>query len=121
VGTLERLFYPRYYPSQEAMLASLRKFFSPEGDDSRVLCARRISSTTNVEPEQAHESLPLAEEFISSGRVEFIDIGEDERTFSSTAVREGIARGEQEWKRLVTDGIAGYIVEQGLYTMNNPD
>ncbi|KAG9124626.1 hypothetical protein FRC07_010874 [Ceratobasidium sp. 392] len=37
--TIIRVFAPRYYPSPDAMLASFKHFFGPEG--SSILCARR--------------------------------------------------------------------------------
>ncbi|KAG6851136.1 hypothetical protein H0H93_001016 [Arthromyces matolae] len=79
--TLERLVQPRYYGSKEQMLNSLRQFFSPEGDDSRVVCAHRASSSyTSV----GAVDMTVADEFISSGRVVFFDIGDDIAQYSSS-------------------------------------
>jgi nicotinamide-nucleotide adenylyltransferase len=137
--TLERLFTPRYYVSSSSpssdptwqMLSSLRKFFSPspQGDDSRVVCARRSSSPLSQnqdqnqdQPKNASETLntktstlSLAEEFIASQRTVIIDIGEDEKTFSSTAVREMIRDGDSGWRRFVPANIAEYVDSEGLY------
>jgi len=141
--TLERLLSPRYYTFSSSdpttqMLSSLRKFFShsPEGDDSRVVCARRGASPSDIaiptnlnqnqdqeQPENTKESPPipgnptpgLAEEFITSQGIVLIDIGEDERTFSSTAVREMIERRDAGWRGLVPGRIGEYVERERLY------
>ncbi|KAF8071861.1 hypothetical protein FPV67DRAFT_1747369 [Lyophyllum atratum] len=117
--TLERLIQPRYYGSREQMMKSLQKFLSPspEGDDSRVICARRGSPSS---PEGMAESADLAivEDFITSGRIVMIDIGKDLRTYSSTEVRNTIRRlgiEASEWRKFVPPGIADYIVHERLY------
>jgi len=117
--TLERLVQPRYYGSREQMLASLRKFFSPasEGDDSRVICAQR-GSPSSPEGTAGSTDLSIAEEFISSGRIVMIDIGEDLRSYNSTEVRNTIRRlglEAMEWRKFVSHGIADYIVQEKLY------
>lgn len=134
--------------SMRHMLASLRDFLSPSGDDSRVVCARRVSvpsfaqrnlgvgDADQTPKEQQDEfdslekeaeetqlqiqagvdkTLALAREFIDSERVVLIDIGEDERKFSSSEVREKIGSGDEDWRRLVPKDIAGYVVNEGLY------
>ncbi|KAF5382079.1 hypothetical protein D9615_004425 [Tricholomella constricta] len=117
--TLERLIQPRYYGSPERMLASLRKFLSPapEGDNARIICARRASSSF---PHSVLGStdLAVAQEFISSERIAFIDIGEDVKGYSSSEVRNTIHRmglDAKEWRMVVPSGIAEYIVRERLY------
>ncbi|KAG5646961.1 hypothetical protein DXG03_001684 [Asterophora parasitica] len=114
-----RLALPRYYQSQEHMLESLRKFLSPapQGDDSRIICAKRGSSSSS-ESVSASAGLAVVQEFISSGRIAIIDINEDVRTYSSSEVRNTIHRrglDAQEWGKFVPDGIANYIVDEKLY------
>jgi nicotinamide-nucleotide adenylyltransferase len=120
--TFERLILPRYYASESQMLSSLRKFFSPapDGDDSRIVCARRGPSVKDSEVTADNDvKLVIAQEFISSERIVFIDIGEDVRTYSSTAVRDAISRPDsdaEDWRTYVPREIAEYIVREGLYT-----
>lgn len=122
--TLERLFSPRYYSSEDEMLRSLRNFFSVDGDDSRVVCARRASGSRRDSDEAMQQemreqrAMEAAKEFMSSERVMLIDIGDDVRTISSTEVRDKISKGDEEWRRLVPQSIAKFITEEHLY--NNP-
>jgi nicotinamide-nucleotide adenylyltransferase len=114
--TLERLFSPRFYHSESEMVTSLRHFFSPTGDDSSVVCARRSMPLHRTDETKGRiQPMALAQEFISSGRLNLIDIGEDERTFSSSEVRKKRNEGDDTWKMQVTDKTAGYIIEQSLY------
>jgi nicotinamide-nucleotide adenylyltransferase len=133
MDTLERLFSPRYYASEEAMISSLRKFFSPapEGDNSRIVCARRasvpISQSSSSFPSNqpnANKELTLAQEFINSGRILVIDMGDELSTYSSTSVRRAVSSlgvvdhdqsGASAWRKLVTKDIADYIVRERLY------
>ena len=107
--TLERLVAPRYYASGEQMLSALRKFFSPppDGDDSFVVCAHRHDTQVSD-----LSKLQYVQEFVNSGRIAMIDIGEAQRTMSSTAVRSA---GDSSWKSYVNDTIAQYIQQHGLY------
>ncbi|KAF9448659.1 Nucleotidylyl transferase [Macrolepiota fuliginosa MF-IS2] len=119
LDTLERLVSPRYYPSEAAMLTSLRRFFSPSEENSLVVCARRKSSGGDALG--GKDKLALAREFIDARRVCMIDIGEDESTYSSTTVRTAIGgkglgeEGQKAWRRYVPSTVADYIVEQKLY------
>lgn len=130
MDTLERLFSPRYYPSEEAMISSLRKFFSPapEGDNSRIVCARRasvpISQSSSSFPSNRPDELTLAQEFINSRRILIIDMGDEVSTYSSTSVRRavsslGVVDNDQSstsgWRKLVTKDVADYIVRERLY------
>ena len=117
--TLERLLSPRYYASESHMLSSLRKFLSPapEGDNSRIVCAKRGPSMKPTADDEA--KLAIAQEFISSERIVFIDIA-DVRTYSSTVVRSAISRPDSEvedWKKYVPGNIADYIIREKLYTI----
>lgn len=121
--TLERLFSPRYYGTSQTdpdavsrMLSALRRFLGPppEGDDARVVCAFRGSSSSSGES-SAKATLALAEEFLPSRRVVLFDIGEDERTYSSTAVRAAVAVDDVGWRRSVSPQVADYIVRERLY------
>lgn len=123
--TLERLVSPRYYASESEMMVSLRKFLSPspEGDNSRIVCARRISSPSQPDGSALNNAesrtLAVVQEFISSERIVLIDIGEEESTYSSSAVRDTIFRRDMEegsWKKFVPCSIAEYITREGLYT-----
>ncbi|KXN80690.1 hypothetical protein AN958_08366 [Leucoagaricus sp. SymC.cos] len=133
MDTLERLVAPRYYASEEAMTASLRHFLSPLEENSLVICARRNltsspSSSTAVKvgdgttaDADANDALKPAREFIETGRIKLIDIGADESTYSSTAVRTMAKKlgldedGRKAWGRFVVPSIEDYIVSEGLY------
>ena len=129
LDTLERLFSPRYYTSETDMMASLRQFLSaaPQGDNSRIVCAKRVSSPTEAaqSPESPENisSLALAKEFRESDRIVMIDIGNIVNRYSSSAIRSSIGRfglgqtvdQDGGWKSMVTREIADYIVEQQLY------
>ncbi|KAJ7066865.1 hypothetical protein B0H15DRAFT_154271 [Mycena belliarum] len=111
--TLERVLAPRYYGGEALMAAALDTFFSPAQDNARIVCARRGA----VSPES--QTLARAERFVADGRIELVDIGEAEQTYSSTAVRDAIARGDDSWKQLVTPDIAEYIMGEKLYVAVN--
>ena len=129
LDTLERLFSPRYYTSETDMMASLRQFLSaaPQGDNSRIVCAKRVSSPAGVaqsiESPENISSLALAKEFRESDRIVVIDIGNIVNRYSSSAIRSAIGRlgfgqtvdQDGGWKSMVTREIAYYIVEQRLY------
>lgn len=120
LDTLERLVSPRYYPSEAAMLTSLRHFLSPMEENSIVVCARRKLPSA-ADPPNEEDKLVVAREFIDTGRVRMIDIGEDESTYSSTAVRTAIKElgldeeSQSVWRRYVPTSVADYIVNEKLY------
>lgn len=113
LDTLERLFSPHYYPSEASMNASLIDFFSPTGDDSSVVCARRGAKNDSRWDESRLP--PLAKEFVATGKVVLIEIGGKEREISSTEVRHQRASGREGWRDLVGDRITRFIEGQGLY------
>ena len=128
LDTLQRLFSPKYYPSEKAMIDVMNTFLSPEGDNSRVVCARRVSLQPSTppkggEPVAPEDALALAHDFITSEQIFVINIGNNESKYSSSAVRNSIARlgfgasGREGdvWKQYVPQGVADYITQEGLY------
>ena len=124
--TLERLFSSRYYSSDAVMTKALHRFLSPapEGDNSRLVSATRAPGTSSNEHKSAITSY-LVHQYLSSGRLTIVDIGEEESTYSSSAVRNAIALEEyaprdpearQTWRNLVTTEVADYIVQEKLFT-----
>ena len=114
--TLERLFAPRYYDSPEAMRVSLRRFLSahPDGDDARVVCARRALASSGDHENEAKLRAAIAE-FAVEGRVQLVDIPEEMRTLSSTNIRRGAKDGDESWKAMVTPAVAEYVDAHNLY------
>ncbi|KAF9560501.1 hypothetical protein CPC08DRAFT_473627 [Agrocybe pediades] len=120
LDTLERLFSPRYYPSETDMMSKLYKFLSPspEGDNARIVSARRTMTQSDiVQPKD--NSLERAKPFMEAGRIAVIDIGRDISTYSSTTVRRSLnsvgLSGDSVWRKLVTKSVADYILENELY------
>ncbi|KAI6123534.1 hypothetical protein EV401DRAFT_2260607 [Pisolithus croceorrhizus] len=114
--TLVRLFSPKYYASEEEMTGLLQDFLSPEGQDCRIICARRVNVT--IDEAVQKRVMTTFREFIDRDRIHFLNIGEDEQSFSSTDVRATVAAGMDNWRRQVTDHIADYIIENRLYASN---
>ncbi|KAJ7168521.1 hypothetical protein C8R46DRAFT_897618 [Mycena filopes] len=121
LDTLERVLAPRYYGSSPTdpdaktkMFASLRKFFSAEHDNARIVCARRAATS-----EAEGETLKMAEGFLADQRITLIDIGETEQTFSSTAVRDAVGRKDDDaWKNLVSPRVREYILKERLFAVD---
>ena len=116
------------------MTQELCHFFSEDGDGSRVVCARRVQRTTDSDSqsetvddldERDRETLAQAEhqiltnipirKHVESGRITLVDIGRDERTFSSTEIRHKIQCGDDSWKAMTTPHIVDYILKHNLY------
>lgn len=118
--TIVRLFNPAYYESIFAMHSSLDGFFAdpPEGQGSRVLCARRPNSVSDATDEEKFLSSPDVAKYATSGAIQIISLGVEESLVSSTAVRNGVAQGEGNWEVLCTPTIVQYIREGGLYISN---
>ncbi|TBU33483.1 hypothetical protein BD311DRAFT_712613 [Dichomitus squalens] len=116
--TIVRFFAPRYYADEHAMTVALRRFLSPDENDSRIICARRVSKGLSTAEEVEVESqLPaFVSEILPTNRISFVDIGEQERTYSSSEVREMLASHQETWKSMVPRSIAEYIVEHNLYS-----
>lgn len=119
VDTLARLFSPKYYPSEQAMIQMLRTFLSPDQEDGRIVCAYRRSASADKTLQD--KALEIAHEFITSGRIAFIDIGTEEQTYSSSEARAKVAAGDGTWERLVTNAIANYIINQGIYSSSEEE
>lgn len=122
LDTLERLFATRYYPSEDSMLRSLHYFLGEnEGEGSSVVCARRDPGSYPSSSSLEDEAIPpQAQEFISTGRITMINIGAEERTFSSSQVRNERSKGAgkapaERWDRFVTPGVSQYIRDKELY------
>ncbi|OBZ72163.1 putative nicotinamide mononucleotide adenylyltransferase [Grifola frondosa] len=116
MDTLDRLFSPRYYSSEQAMHAGLLKFLSSDGDDSRLVCARRsLRGATQSEEELEVRVMNTVKGFVESSRVSVVDITEDVRSFSSSEVRELIMKGDHAWRSMVPEKIGNYIMEHRLY------
>ncbi|TFY76665.1 hypothetical protein EWM64_g7344 [Hericium alpestre] len=113
--TLERLLAPRYYGTVENMRAALARFFSPDGDDSRVVCARRIMADVPESAEREREVLEPVKNVLSSRSIVYFDIGDIEKTFSSSEVRWKVSQADESWRAMVSPNIARYTEEQKLY------
>ncbi|KAF7424102.1 hypothetical protein PC9H_009405 [Pleurotus ostreatus] len=99
---------------------------NPQNEDAST--SPSSSSTALDLTAEERKTLNTAREFVDSQRIQLIEIGDAERTFSSSAVREmkrvtsrtidftapSVTSGG-EWRRLVPDRIAEYMVQEGLY------
>jgi nicotinamide-nucleotide adenylyltransferase len=115
VDTLERFLAPRYYGdgSTAAMHAALRRFFSPDGDDSRVICARRAMELVGPQGESA--IFRAAREWVQANRINITDIDSELQTFSSSEVRAKVRARDSSWRQMVPNGIVEYIEQHNLY------
>ena len=115
VDTLERFLAPRYYGdgSTTAMHAALRRFFSPDGDDSRVICARR--ATELVDPQRESAIFEAAQEWVQANRINITDIDHELQTFSSSDVRAKVRARDSSWRQMVPNGMVEYIEQHNLY------
>ncbi|PCH40619.1 hypothetical protein WOLCODRAFT_159299 [Wolfiporia cocos MD-104 SS10] len=86
MDTLERLFAPHFYESEEVMIASLRQFFSSDGDNACIVCACRSLRPLHQKNEAGRKLMQDTEEYLQLGIVSVIDIAETERLISSTMV-----------------------------------
>lgn len=119
IDTLERLFAPRYYLSEEDMHQRLSQFLSPDGDNCRVICARRMTPGSAVpEDEREREVIEAAKAFIDTNRIALVDIPDDVRTFSSSETRAAILADSPHWTTMVTSLIAEYITQENLYSQS---
>ncbi|KAH9995666.1 hypothetical protein BJV74DRAFT_829427 [Russula compacta] len=115
IDTLERFLAPRYYGdgSVKAMHAALRRFFDIDGNDARVICARRAIDL--VDPRGESALLEVAQEWVQADRIKIVDIDDELLTFSSSGVRAKVRATDSLWRQMVPSSIAEYIEEQGLY------
>ena len=133
LDTLSRLCSLQNYGSEEIMRQDLH-FLSLDGDDSRIVCARRIQRAKDSQDEildslasdeRDREALSQAEvhlrsvglnrEYLDSGRITLIDIRKDEWVLSSTELRDKVRCGDDTWKKMTTPHIVDYILDQNLY------
>ncbi|KAM5537154.1 hypothetical protein V8D89_009087 [Ganoderma adspersum] len=117
--TIVRLFAHRYYPNEHAMVASLRRFFSPDENDSRIVCVRRTGDRLSEAAEEEIQIPDFIKEIPLADRISFVDIGDEERTFSSSQVRDQLAGNDKSWRSMVSPMIAHYIIQRGLYTLTS--
>jgi nicotinamide-nucleotide adenylyltransferase len=118
--TLVRLLDPKYYPPKHR-LDTLEPFMSR--NRIRVTYRADASWGSKAEQEEYLANLAQGEREHEGGRREWadrIDLVEGrldgEEIISSTKVREAARRGDQEaLKKLVTDGVAEWVVAEGLY------
>jgi nicotinamide-nucleotide adenylyltransferase len=115
IDTLERFLAPRYYGdgSITAMHAALRRFFAPDGDNSRIICTRRVMELADPQWESA--IFESAREWVEANRIHIVDIDNELQTFSSREVRAKVRAKDSSWRQMVPDGIAEYIEEHNLY------
>ncbi|RPD59602.1 Nucleotidylyl transferase [Lentinus tigrinus ALCF2SS1-6] len=116
--TIVRFFAARYYASEGAMQTALHRFLSPAENDSRIICARRVSrGVSREEEEKAETQLPdFVRDVAPADHIAFVDIGEKECAYSSSEVREKIAKGDESWRTMVTPRVAAYVEEHRLYS-----
>ncbi|KAG8678675.1 hypothetical protein FRC08_017591 [Ceratobasidium sp. 394] len=116
--TIIRVFAPRYYPSPDAMLASFRHFFGPEG--SSILCARRppaLGPLTSIPTPLSDEesdflSSPYVAPFYQQGKIKLVDLDPSVQGISSSGVRGGTIEDAEKW---CPEGVVRYIREHKLY------
>lgn len=115
IDTLERFLTPQYYGdgSTMAMHAALQRFFSPDGDNSRVICARRVVEPVSPLGETA--TLEAAREWVRADRINIVDIDTEFQPLSSSKVRARVRARDNSWRQMVPNCIAEYIEEQNLY------
>ncbi|KAH9957427.1 hypothetical protein BC827DRAFT_1137966 [Russula dissimulans] len=116
IDTLQRFLEPRYYGdgSTQAMHAALRRFFDPDGVDSRVICARRAIGLGKSNGESA--ILEAAREWLQADRVNIVDMDHGLQNLSSSEVRAKVRARDNTWREMVPNGIAEYIEEHSLYS-----
>ncbi|EIW84300.1 hypothetical protein CONPUDRAFT_142640 [Coniophora puteana RWD-64-598 SS2] len=117
--TLIRLISPRFYPSEGDMHQALKKFLSSAMEDCNIVCARRPPTGPDSLSQAVSESQTLEtfERIIGEKRVSLVNIGEDEQTYSSTAVRTKVQAADNSWMGVVLPNIAQYIEQASLYSV----
>jgi len=116
--TLERILSHRYYSSEPEMYRSLHTFLSEDGDDSRLVCARR-PGLTPIGSESERYTLMVAKEFSDRQRLAFIDLADTVKSFSSSYIRYEIAKSGATWKDVTTPQIARYVLNHSLYSVES--
>ena len=115
IDTLQRFLEPRYYGdgSTQAMHAALRRFFDPDGENSRVICARRAIELGKPCCESA--ILETAQEWLKADRIKIVDMDHGLQNLSSSEVRAKVRARDNTWREVVPNDISEYIEEHGLY------
>lgn len=122
IDTLERILAVRYYSTEENMRRALDVFLGPTGDDSRLVCARRVTPGSLEMPDEREQRVAATvREYVEPDRVAMVDIGEKIESYSSSEVRERIAHADTIWTQMVTSSIAEYIKTQSLYLPSYDD
>ncbi|KDQ14899.1 hypothetical protein BOTBODRAFT_332390 [Botryobasidium botryosum FD-172 SS1] len=111
--TLTRLFAPQYYPPERtpaSMRTAVKQFFWPGGANSSVVCARRPTAGGDANPDEKAflESADVAG-YVRVGKIRLVDISDEERHISSTAVRNGVAAGSKDWEKMCTPSIVEFV------------
>ncbi len=97
------------------MHAALRRFFSHDGDNSRILCVQRVVELGDSQGESA--IFEAAREWVEANRINIVDIDNSLQTFSSSEVRAKVRAKDSSWRQMVPNGIAEYIEEHNLYLL----
>lgn len=119
IDTLERILAVRYYSTEENMRRSLNEFLGFGGDDSRLVCARRVTPGSLETPdEREHRVAAAVHDYVAPEKVVMVDIGEKIESYSSSEVRERVASGDTLWTQMVTPEVAQYIRKEHLYLAN---
>lgn len=117
IDTLERFLAPRYYGdgSITAMHTAVRRFFAPDGDNSRIICTRRVVEL--ADPQRESTIFEAAREWVEANRVNIVDIDNEFQSYSSSEVRAKVRAKDSSWRQMVPNGIAEYIEENNLYLL----
>ncbi|KAG8946668.1 hypothetical protein FRC03_001321 [Tulasnella sp. 419] len=128
--TLIRFFNPRFYDSENGMHHSLNRFFATaeegNGEGSSIVWSRRGAltdgQTASKEDEAKFFDREDIKQYVESGKIKMLDIGEYEMKLSSTDVRGGVKKADQDveassvvWKTMCPRRVVQYIEENGLY------
>lgn len=120
--TLIRILDPKYYPPThtleplEPFLARHRLRVTYRTDDQWGARAAQDEYLAEL-GEGKREKEGGKREWVTEGRIEMVEgRREGEEVVSSTRVREAVGNGDEALlKKLVTDGVADWILEEGLY------
>ena len=117
--TLIRILDPKYYPQEEG-LVSVGRFLRR----NRLRVTYRVGDGWGGREEQegflrelGRDGREGKREWVEEGRIVLVEGREEgEEVVSSTKVREAVKRGDGDaLRRLVTPGVAEWVLEQGLY------
>ena len=134
LDTLERFFQVKYYPSPDFFHQACQHFFSRER--TTFVCARRgLDSQPNRQGDgslaESNEETLLESDHVKPwherGCIAMMDLDEEVRSVSSTAVRRTIAEHgqrngsllEHKLRQLTTAQVAAYLVQESVYGSDN--